>query len=940
VHPSCPAAVRVGIGLCFLRQNNYEKALEAFERAREVDPHDEGALIGCAMILMNRSKDETTEARGDIRKGLRFLTDVYQGNQQKKSKQNATVLNHLASHFFHKKAGSGEAHKKAQKLAVAALKLTTVDAIKAESHFHIARIFHVAKEYDQAFRHYYQATKLSPTFPLSWYGLGQMYIHKDDRQNASECFEKVLKFHPDNYETLKILGSLYGRSDNERKREKARGFLIKVTKMQDEDAEAWMELAWLLQRTDPKKALEAYEKALRLFKGEMEQEALPLPPELLDNMGCLYQQIGEYAKAQEKYEEALENCNKHQAQQEGTDDTYLRSIKITIKYNLGRLLELRSQKVSYPRIFKVTKSSPDNQSAAYMKVKEGEHVAVTKSSDGTWKATIMDGFDGMGEVLAEVSADGATRADRRRGILDPETVKGGEVTKTAKGIYEDILLETPDYRDCYVRLGCIERDQGFHGKAENNIKDGLKGGSKDDPVIWTLLANMNMAKKEFKMAQSTFEKINAESKNDPYAMLGLGNIWLDWAPSAPEEKRPTYLKRAFDYYQAVLKKDPTNIYAAHGIGCVYASQGKVNEAKAIFIQVREATNDVPEPWLNLAHIYYDQGFYINAIKLYENCLHRFFGGYRDSTIMGYMARACYKAGKYADASTVLVKALHLSPDDNMIRYNFGMAQIAQAHHALEHSDETVAMVKSAMTMLRNGRELFKQLKVLKKQKFTSNAAAREEKRANEYLQQAKQTEKRVGKVEADKLAKIKDVDQKLAEFKGSLEKEAEEQREQKRQEEAARIEKYKLFQQENVESKDLLRYDEPAPKRAGGGGKRKKKKEDDDDDDDDLGEEKQVEKKKRKTKKKKATEPKENSKKRKAKLKRDDDDDSDDSDSDEDTSKPAASAGKKSLLSKATVDSSDDDSDDMEPQANEPTAEAAAKVSKVLDDTSSEEDAE
>ena len=25
VHPSCPAAVRVGIGLCFLRQNNYEK---------------------------------------------------------------------------------------------------------------------------------------------------------------------------------------------------------------------------------------------------------------------------------------------------------------------------------------------------------------------------------------------------------------------------------------------------------------------------------------------------------------------------------------------------------------------------------------------------------------------------------------------------------------------------------------------------------------------------------------------------------------------------------------------------------------------------------------------------------------------------------------------------------------------------------------------------
>ena len=558
-----------------------------------------------------------------VRRGLRFLTEVYTGNQQKKKKHNATVLNHLASHYFHKKDKNGEGHKKAQMLAAAALKLTTVDAIKAESHFHIARIFHVANEYDNAFKHYYLSTKLSPMFPLAWYGLGQIYIQKQDRQNASECFEKVLKFYPDNYETLKILGSLYGRSDNDRKRDKAKGYLIKVTKMQDEDAEAWMELAWLLQRTDQKEALRAYEKALRLFTGELGQESLPLPPELLDNMGCLYQQIGEYEKAQEKYEEALANCEKHQVQQGNTDDTYLRSIKITIKYNLGRLLELRHQTVAFPRVFRVTKTTPEHNSV-YMKVAEGEYVAVTKTSDGTWKGEIMEGLDGLGEVLPESSADGSSRTDRRRGILDPESVAGGEVTMTAKGIYEDILLETPDYRDCYVRLGCIEREQGFFTNAENNIKHGLKN-SKDDPVIWTLLANSHMSKKEFKMAQSTFEKINDETKNDPYAQLGLGNIWLDWAPAATKEKRPVYLKRAFDYYRAVLMKDPHNIYAAHGIGCVLASQGKVDEAKLIFIQVREATNDVPEPWLNLAHVYYDQCFYVNAIKLYENCLLRFYG---------------------------------------------------------------------------------------------------------------------------------------------------------------------------------------------------------------------------------------------------------------------------------------------------------------------------
>lgn len=63
VYPSCPASVRVGVGLCFLRQKNYDKALEAFERAREIDPTDEGALIGCAMILMNKDKEETSDVQ-------------------------------------------------------------------------------------------------------------------------------------------------------------------------------------------------------------------------------------------------------------------------------------------------------------------------------------------------------------------------------------------------------------------------------------------------------------------------------------------------------------------------------------------------------------------------------------------------------------------------------------------------------------------------------------------------------------------------------------------------------------------------------------------------------------------------------------------------------------------------------------------------------------
>ena len=78
-------------------------------------------------------------------------------------------------------------------------------------------------DYDQAFQYYYQATQFaSANFVLPWFGLGQMYIARGDNTNAAQCFEKVLKHQATNYETMKILGSLYSTSNDPEKREIAK----------------------------------------------------------------------------------------------------------------------------------------------------------------------------------------------------------------------------------------------------------------------------------------------------------------------------------------------------------------------------------------------------------------------------------------------------------------------------------------------------------------------------------------------------------------------------------------------------------------------------------------------------------------------------------------------------------------------------------------------
>ena len=67
---------------------------------------------------------------------------------------------------------------------------------------------------------------------------------------AIQCFEKVLASQPNNYETLKILGSLYANSKVPGQLAEAKKLLEKVTQQYPDDVEAWIELASILEATD------------------------------------------------------------------------------------------------------------------------------------------------------------------------------------------------------------------------------------------------------------------------------------------------------------------------------------------------------------------------------------------------------------------------------------------------------------------------------------------------------------------------------------------------------------------------------------------------------------------------------------------------------------------------------------------------------------------
>lgn len=158
------------------------------------------------------------------------------------------------------------------------------------------------------------------------------FFNKLKHSQAAQCFEKVLKAQPGNYETMKILGSLYANSNSQSKRDIAKTHLKKVTEQFPDDVEAWIEYAQILEQNDLQGSLQAYATATHILADKVNAD---IPPEILNNVAALHYRLESLDEAKTKLEMALER-SKIEAQ---SDPQYYDSIAVTMTYNLARLNE-------------------------------------------------------------------------------------------------------------------------------------------------------------------------------------------------------------------------------------------------------------------------------------------------------------------------------------------------------------------------------------------------------------------------------------------------------------------------------------------------------------------------------------------------------------------------------------------------------------------------
>jgi len=247
----------------------------------------------------------------------------------------------------------------------------------------------------------------------------------------------------------------------------------------------------------------------------------------------------------------------------------------------------------------------------------------------------------------------------------------GEIA-LAEAKFKGILTAHPNYTDCYLRLSSCAAARGSPQEAIAWLKRCIDLDPLN-PDTWSMLGNVYMGERDYTQAHACFDKVLSKCepqevcKRDCYATAQLATVQLKMASEAnttrhkeaqaqkdAADKKASQLDKATEMFKAVLGHEPSNLYAAHGIGVVCVQKGRLQEAREIFTQVREASADAAGAMLNLAQLHALQGEHAVAVPLYQKVAKRA-GAARSVGTLMLEARSLFDSNKLPEAKRVLCK---------------------------------------------------------------------------------------------------------------------------------------------------------------------------------------------------------------------------------------------------------------------------------------------
>lgn len=381
---------RIGIGMCLYSLGDRERAKKAWERSIQVNPNSGSntATLLLGLSHLNDSKNPAVlgglEARAvSFEKGWVLIQQAF-----KQDNTSAAAAVAVGAHLL-----SIGQREKALKVAERAVQFADARVLLAEGHLLVGRTLSqggadpidVLPEYDSA-------TAANPMQLQAQLATAQALVSATQLPDAINKYEKIIHLNPRCIEAIVALAAIHAQqafaarsfADSEIERAKAKARYEEVLKLvaiakdpapKPEDAaiaksdrvravandiEVYLEVAKLwADETNGDRALNAYREAYQLaehelLEGTITAETKDRIPKLLNNVGVLEFQRGEFHNALDKFQQALTKAV--ESLESGIPTLAQDAVLTPTTFNIGTaheaIGEIDQAKASYEQVLK------------------------------------------------------------------------------------------------------------------------------------------------------------------------------------------------------------------------------------------------------------------------------------------------------------------------------------------------------------------------------------------------------------------------------------------------------------------------------------------------------------------------------------------------------------------------------------------------------------
>ncbi|XP_034476135.1 RNA polymerase-associated protein CTR9 homolog [Drosophila innubila] len=250
------------------------------------------------------------------------------------------------------------------------------------------------------------------------------------------------------------------------------------------------------------------------------------------------------------------------------------------------------------------------------------------------------------------------------------------LVEQAENSYQQLIVEYPNYYDCYLRLGSMAYKCNQLQVAKEKFQAVLQIDSGNETAN-IYLGNYHVRQGDLEQAMLNYNVVMNRNNEveDSYMLVAVGNVGLiNLQRSIDEgdhEMTKHQVQNSLQLFRKVLEQNQRNLWAANGIGVALSCNGYFSDADTIFKQITESPKRCPEAILNSAHVALELEHYSDAIEIYKKYL-KMFPAANCVEVMQLLARSLFQAGCTKEAKEWLQKARHMAPYDLYLLYNLAI----------------------------------------------------------------------------------------------------------------------------------------------------------------------------------------------------------------------------------------------------------------------------